>query len=154
MTYILHNNTHMGMLHTHYWSYGGVVRAPDTRAERMCSVQKRPADAREAPHAKSDPAVARARPRRPPQTRRASAGGAHSPNGPRKCAALNAATALRRLKVKTRPRGRRGCGSLSAPPASRDLQAEVRSFGRASKVQVAWKVSLAAGRQGGMARGR
>ena len=31
---------------------------------------------------------------------------------------------------------------------------KVRSFGRASKVQVAWKVSLAAGRQGGMARGR
>ena len=118
----------MGMLHTHYWSYGGVVRAPDTRAERMCSVQKRPADAREAPHAKSDPAVARARPRRPPQTRLASAGGAHSPNGPRKCAALNAATALHRLKVKTRPRGRRGCGSLSAPPASRDLQAESEIF--------------------------
>lgn len=107
----------------------GVSCALRTPGPSACPASKSgKRSARDAPHAESDPAVARARPRRPPQTRRASAGGAPSPSGPRKCAALIAATALHRLKVKSRPRGRRGCGSLSAPPASRDLQAESEIF--------------------------
>ena len=93
MTYILHNNTHMGMLHTHYWSYGGVVRAPDTRAERMCSVQKRPADAREAPHAKSDPT----------RLSHARGPGDHRRPGGQALAVRTARTARENVRPSTRP---------------------------------------------------
>ena len=125
------------------------MRTPGHQAEACPSSESGKRSACDAPHAKTDPAVARARASRSPETCRTRAGDEHSPNSPRKCVALNAAEAPCCLKVQTLPHGRRCCGSFSSPPASRLRKANVSTFGKAIGVQEAYKAGLAAGRKGG-----
>ena len=125
------------------------MRTPGHQAEACPSSESIKRSACDAPHAKTDPAVARAQARRSPETCRTRAGDEHSPNGPRKCVALNAAEASCCLEVQTRPHGRRCCGSFSSPPASRLRKTNVSTFGKAIGVQEAYKAGLAAGRKGG-----
>ena len=142
------------MSHTHYWSHGGVVRGLDTRAEACPSSENGKRSARDVLHAKTDPAVARARARRSPQTCRTRAGDEHSLNGPQKCAALHAATAPRCLKVKTRPRSGRGCSSLSAPPASGASKGESENFRKSHRGPGGMEGEPRSRASGRLARGR